>query len=307
MNFTLNSKFKSQLPILAVALSGITFGTIGYSGTYLLSIGMSVSEMLFWRFSIAAFSLLFLIKWPSLKTAKKTISIKAIIYCFLLGGIAYSFSTSCFFSSIPYIGSGIAMVIFYAFPILVALLNWGIDGKKLTLLEGIAIAMMVPGIVLLANTDNIQFAPYGILLATGSALFYGIYFYGSKKGGKTLPALLSSLVVCLGNTFFFASVCLIKGDIHLPQTLTVWMQCIGFAVIGTLIPLWLLFVGLKTVPVTKAALISILEPITTVMIGVILLDETLSFSQMLGIALMFLAVIIVQLKVRPHPETLVLE
>jgi drug/metabolite transporter (DMT)-like permease len=307
MNLSLSPKLKSQLPILAVALSGITFGTIGYSGTYLLSVGMSVSQMLFWRFSIAAFSLLFLIKWPSVKAAKKTISFKAIAYCFLLGGVAYSLSTSFFFSSIPYIGSGIAMVIFYAFPILVALLNWGIDGKKLTLLEGIAIAMMIPGILLLANTDNIQFDPYGMLLGAGSALFYGIYFYGSKKGGQTLPALLSSFVVCLGNTFFFASVCWIKGEIYLPQTFMVWIQCIGFAVVGTLIPLGLLFMGLKTVPVTKAALISILEPITTVMIGVLLLEETLSFGQIAGIALMFLAVIIVQLKAHPHSEALVLE
>jgi drug/metabolite transporter (DMT)-like permease len=290
-----SSKLESSLPVIAIALSEIMFGTIGYFATYLFSVGMSVSQMLFWRFFIATITLLFLIKWPSKKNFNKAISGKILFYCFLLGGVAYSLSASCFFSAIPYIGSSIAMVIFYAFPVLVAMLNWLFDGKKLTLVEGIVIGVIILGILLLSITEDIKFDPYGMLLGAGSAVFYSIYFYGSKKSGQSLPALLSSLVVCLGNSVYFAGMCWINNEIYLPQTFVIWVQCIGFAVVGTLIPLWLLFIGLKTVPVTKAALISILEPITTVLIGVILLEETLSLYQIIGIIFMLLAVIIVQL------------
>jgi drug/metabolite transporter (DMT)-like permease len=293
---TTNARLKTQLPVFAVALSGITFGTIGYSGTYLLSIGMSVSQMLFWRFFIPAFALFFLLKGQLSKGQFASRKIKAFVSCFLLGAATYSVSTSCFFSAIPYIGSGIAMVMFYAFPILVALLNWLIDGKKLSLLESIAIAMMIPGIILLADVNALQLNTYGILLGVGSAFFYGIYFYASKKTGENLPPILASFAVCLGNAVFFATLCLLNNELSLPQTRMVWMQCLGFGIIGTLLPLWLLFVGLKTVPVTKAALISILEPITTVIIGVIVLEEKLSLSQTLGVVLMLLAVMMIQTK-----------
>jgi len=296
INLTASARLKTQLPVLAVALSGITFGTIGYSGTYLLSIGMSVSQMLFWRFFIAAFALFFLLKRQFSQGQFTGRKIKAFVACFLLGVATYSVSTSCFFSAIPYIGSGIAMIIFYAFPILVAVLNWLIDGKKLSLLEGIAIAMMIPGIILLADANALQFNVYGILLGVGSAFFYGIYFYVSKKTGESLPPILASFAVCLGNTVFFAILCLLNNELSLPQTKMVWMQCLAFGIVGTLVPLWLLFFGLKTVPITKAALISILEPITTVMIGVMVLEEQLSLSQALGVVLMLAAVVMVQTK-----------
>ena len=78
----------------------------------------------------------------------------------------------------------------------------------------------------------------------------------------------------------------------------VCLQYIGFAFIGTVLPLWLLFYGLKKVNVTKAALVSVLEPISTVLIGVLLLDETLSVHQIAGIIIMLCAALLVQFNVK---------
>lgn len=287
------------LPALCVALSGITFGTIGYFGIRLFEAGFSVSEMLFWRFIIAAFCLVFLIKIPEYT---KT-SPKALFSCFLLGGIFYSLSTFCFFTAIPHIGTGIAMVTFYLFPILVALLNWLIDKRRFSWLETAALGLIIPGVVLLSITDDVRFNAYGMMIGLGSAVFYGIYFYASKKSGNFISPVLASLMVCLGNAFFYFLACLKNGSFYPPYALGAWIICLGFSLIGTALPLWLLFVGLKHINVTKAALISVLEPISTLVIGVIALNELLSVSQIIGIIVILVAALIVQIRVKKQPTS----
>lgn len=115
------------LPAFYVALSAISYGSIGYFGTRLFEAGFSVPAMLFWRFGLSAICILFFIK-PYV-TSK--VSMKDLLFCMVIGGVFYGISTFCYFSAVPYVGSGIAMVIFYSFPILVALLDWCIDKKKL--------------------------------------------------------------------------------------------------------------------------------------------------------------------------------
>lgn len=241
-------------PALCVALSGIAFGTIGYFGVRLFESGFLASHMLFWRFLIASLLILPFVKLSSLFS----ISFRSLITCFFLGGIFYGLSTYCFFSAIPYVGSGIAMVIFYAFPVLVAFLSWCIDKKKLSSFEMLAMCLIFPGVLLLSATDSLNFDIQGIWIASGSALFYGIYFYASKKISNTVPSSVASLLICLGNTAFFLAICLYQKDFRVPQTNYQWFQYIGFSFIGTVLPLWLLFVGLKGINVTKAALISVL-------------------------------------------------
>ncbi len=284
----------SILPILSVALSGVTFGTIGYFGTKLFEAGFSGSQMLFWRFVLAAIFILPFIRLPR----HANISVKALAICFLLGCAFYSLSTYCFFLAIPHIGSGIAMVIFYLFPLLVALMNWAIDKRRLSLTEILTLVLIIPGIILLSISDNIEFNTIGILLGFGSALFYGIYFYTSQKIGQGIPSLLASLMVCLGNAFFFSMICLYDHNFHIPQTPLIWFQCIGFAFIGTVLPLWLLFYGLKKVNITKAALVSVLEPVSTVLIGVLALAETLSGHQIFGMFIILSAALLVQCNVK---------
>ncbi len=281
-----------NLPAIAIGLSGISFGTIGFFGSRLFDAGFTAYQMLFWRFLFASLLLLPLLKGYSIRH----ISLKGLLSCLGLGGIFYSLSSFCFFQAIPYIGSGIAMVIFYAFPLIVAFLNWIIDHQKLTPRELLAIVLMIPGVLLLALSNDVQFDPFGIVLGMGSALFYGIYFYASKRGGEHLPPVWASLMVCVGNMLFFALICWQGNGFNTPQSNGSWGYCVGIALLGTTLPLWLLFVGLKKVPVTKAALISVLEPISTVMIGVIVLDETLSFLQFFGMIIILAAAILVQLK-----------
>ncbi len=289
----MNRSINTFSPALCVALSGITFGTIGYFGVRLFQGGFLAHHMLFWRFLLASIFIFPFIKGYSSHTA---ISLKGLISCFFLGGIFYGLSTYCFFSSIPYIGSGVAMVIFYAFPVLVAFLSWGIDKKKLTAFETLAMCLIFPGIVLLSVTDTLEFDVYGIWIAIGSAFFYGIYFYASKRVSKNTPPLLASFMICLGNTFFFFLVCLYERDFRVPQTQYHWFQYVGFSFLGTVLPLWLLFIGLKKTNVTKAALISVLEPLSTVIIGIWILEETLSNQQIFGMVILLFAAIIVQFK-----------
>src|SRR5690349_2102438 len=102
-------------------LSGLLYGLIGYFGTTLINTNMSVSNMTFWRFLIATiFIFLFCFKYLN----NKEIQFRSLFQAFVAGALFYSFSTMIYFASSRYIGTGLAMIIFFTFPIFVIFLSW---------------------------------------------------------------------------------------------------------------------------------------------------------------------------------------
>lgn len=67
-----------------------------------------------------------------------------------------------------------------------------------------------------------------------------------------------------------------------------------FAVIvATAIPIQLLLDGLKYVSPVKASILSVFEPLVTVFIGFVLLHETMSSLQSIGITIVLLGAILI--------------
>lgn len=56
----------------------------------------------------------------------------------------------------------------------------------------------------------------------------------------------------------------------------------------------LIFVGLRRIRATHASIVSMLEPLFTIALGVLILGERLSLAQLLGGALVLLSVVILQ-------------
>jgi drug/metabolite transporter (DMT)-like permease len=202
--------------IIWAALSGILYGSIGFFGIKVIDAGVSVHLMLFWRFLFASIFILPFIPLNNLKN----ITLKSFSSSFILGSVFYAISTYLFFISSKQIGTGLAMVLFYTYPVFVVLFVWFFDSIKLSKLGQIAIISFIIGITLLIEKKGANFNIIGVGIGALAAIFYGIYFYASKRVATVSDVYVSSLIICLGNSFTFLIISIIKNDFHLLPNLS---------------------------------------------------------------------------------------
>lgn len=275
--------------ILFAIASGLFFGAIGYFAMGILQADISIPNMLFWRFFIAGLFTTLI----SFSVFKKQIY-RDLFKSFLLCAVFYSSSTALYFLSSTYIGTGLAMVIFFTFPVFVIFLSWLFYKQKISPIYYIAIALILIGLGLLSHNAEIALDAIGILFAIFSAVLYAIYLVASKKQAGQLHPLLLTLMVCYSCSFVFFNISIFHGSFVIPQTLEVWGHVMGLAVICTALPILFTLYGLKYISAAKTSILSALEPVIVVIIGVLFLEEAITFKQVLGIIIILSAAILVQ-------------
>ena len=104
--------------LLAIA-SGLCYGLVGYFGVRIIEENFSVSLMLFWRFFVATVFVgaLLIPQYKQIPLDRQ--ALKAFSY----GMLFYGVSTTLYFVASEYIGTGVAMVIFFTFPAWVMVIN----------------------------------------------------------------------------------------------------------------------------------------------------------------------------------------
>ncbi|HHF7366354.1 TPA: DMT family transporter [Legionella bozemanae] len=259
-------------------LSGFLYGFIGYFGLSAMNGNLSASTMLFWRFLISSMIIL-IIMLPKIK--KNNDSYKNMFLAFLTGAFFYGISTWLYFLASNYIGSGLAMVIFFTYPVLIMLLNYFFYGQSIPQVYYFAILVILMGMTLMVDLDALSFNLWGILLGIASAFFYACYIIGSKR--NELSPNMSTFMVCLGCMVTSLFVSLLNHSFAIPSSMDVWYHLFGISIIATVAPIILLLYSLKYISSEKASILSVLEPVFVVIFGVLLLGEELDFWGAVGI------------------------
>lgn len=260
------------------ALSGLLFGLIGYFGLSVINANVSINTMLFWRFAVSGLFICILLI-PQLKTLTfdKIELAKVTVY----GAAFYGTCSILYFVATKYIGSGLAMVIFFTYPTIVMLINFLFLGQKITKIYYLALVIIFIGMILLVNGSEFKFDMMGIALSLLSAVLYALYLIASKT--SPVPALLSTLFVSLGAMLVALIAALIDRSFILPTNFTIWVNICGIGIICTALPIVLLLKGLKHITSLQASILSVLEPVFVVIFGIILLGENVTFVQGFGV------------------------
>lgn len=261
-------------------LSGFLYGLLGYFGMVLLKSGLSPVNVSFWRFLVSSIFLLLVSVLVSRKIAGEK---KHYIRAFINGALFYSAPSTLFFIASLYIGTGQAMVIFFSFPAFVMMLNRVLYGRRIKPYYFISFAVILSGLVMLVDVGEVSFDLWGIALSLLSAVSYALYVVFSKE--VKLSALDSTLMVSLGCCCTSLILAVFTGTFLLPTHTEQWLNLLGIAVICTAVPILLMLEALKYIPTDRASLLSVLEPVFTVIFGVLLLGEALSLKAALGICL----------------------
>ena len=166
----------------------------------------------------------------------------------------------------------------------------------------IATLLAVAGCALLAASgDGVSVDLFGIVLAVGAGISYAAYTLFVKDLLEDHPPdAVMAVVFCLGALLLVPLVW--NGHfawLAQPRGLAVVLH-LGLVTAG--VAYWLFARGLQTVGVATAVTLSLAEPATAGLLGVLVLGETLTVPAGLGIGLLFAGLVVLALGSRRLPK-----
>lgn len=236
---------------LYAIISGLCYGLVGYFGISLVNANLSLFNMLFWRFLTSSL-LVGLIIIATHKAFNDDLGkvLKILVY----GATFYTATSITYFLSSMYIGTGLAMVIFFTYPSMIMFFNWFYYRKPIPKTYYVAIALIIIGMILLTDISELKCDLIGISLGILSAVFYAGYILSNKKNNTVSP-FVSTFMVSIG----CMTLCFILSMMHrsfvIPSTLGVWGNIFGLSIICTAVPILLLLESLKYISAEKASIL----------------------------------------------------
>ena len=280
-----NDTFKG---ILCGVLSAVSFGTNPLFALPLYQRGMNTCNVLLYRFFFAVLLLggLILIRRESFRIGRKH-WVPAVF-----AGLLLAFTCLFMFLSLWFLDAGIAATILFVYPLMVALIMRVFFQEKLNAATWIGMFLSLGGIAMLYRNDGVgKFSVTGVVYILLSALTYAVYMVHVKESQlKTLPpGVLTFYAMALGLPVFLIS---LRGgaDLQLPPDLFSWGCVFGLALCPALLSFVLLAAAVRCIGATKTAILGASEPITSILIGVLIFGEKLNLRQILGIVLILGAV-----------------
>ncbi|MCY6371438.1 DMT family transporter [Clostridium ganghwense] len=282
--------------IIYSMLSSAAFGLTPIWTKDACSRGTNSMTVLFFRVLITAIILLlyFFIKKVDFKINKKQ-----FFSLLFLGVIGYASTTICLFLSYNYVSSGLATTLHFVYPAVVTILMVLIYKEKIHLGKILSLIFSVVGVYCLIYTKNIQINPKGVFLAIISGVFYSIYIIGVDKGEvKEMNVLVSTFYVTL-----ISAICIfIFGEftvgIKLEISYYIAIDSLCIAIISTLLALVAFMKGIKIIGSSNASILSTFEPIVSVILGIIILKEEITFSIVIGTILIIFSVLVLTITER---------
>lgn len=205
-----------------------------------------------------------------------------LISC-LMAAAANTISLSCFYIALTLIDVSIAMVLFSFYP-MVTILLLAFRGEPITRRIAFRLGLVIAGVYLLVGPGG-KVHPLGIILVTGTAVFYSIHLTVIQWRLNHYPSRTVTLYIISFMTLMMTGIYAVLYR-ELPVLSPVgWGVVLWTGIVSTAIARFALFAGIRRIGSGQTALLGPVETLLTVLWAILLLDERLSPLQVLGGAL----------------------
>jgi drug/metabolite transporter, DME family len=211
-------------------------------------------------------------RWPVLATLLAAIMIAAYQLLFFAGikrtGVAIG--------TIAGIGSA---------PIMAGLLTLIVERRFAGWRWLIATGLAVCGCTLLvAAGSRIQVDQLGVLLAMGAGASYAIYTMATKRLlNENPPQAVQAVVFCIGALFLLPL--FLRSDLSWMRLLNGWVVALYLGLVTVAVAYTCFGFGLRSVSSSDAVTLTLAEPLTAGLLGILVLGERLTIPALLGVGL----------------------
>ncbi len=282
---------------LFAAIAAASYGTNPIFAIPLYREGISVTSVLFMRYAMAVAIMFFatMIKSPKAFVIKpKYVGLLAFM------GILMVLSSIALFESYKYLSAGIASTLLFFYPVMVAVIMAIFYKERLTKKSWACLVTAFIGVVILSKDDDGGFISLlGLTLVMLSSLAYAIYLVYINRGPmKNIDTSTITFYVILGGFLVMILYCIIDGGVTFPATTKGWINAVGLGVFPTVVSLIFTSRAIALIGSTETAIFGALEPLTAVILGILILGETLTLAPAIGMILIFVSVTVLMMKKR---------
>ena len=232
-----------------------------------------------------------------------------------IGGLALT--QLMYFLAIWLLPVGVALVLEFTAPFLVALWVRFVRGQSVPRLVWLGLGVAMAGLATIAEVwAGFSLNALGVAAGLGAALGFSVYFLAGEGALHASPPRDSLSLSMWGFAFatlFWAVAApwwdfpwhYLQGESEvLPGAVTAdWILALYMVVGGTVLPFWLALAALRYLTAAQAAGIGMLEPVMASIVAFVILGELLSFWQILGGLVTLTGVGLAELARRSSPST----
>lgn len=203
----------------------------------------------------------------------------------ILSGMAMGINWILLFEAYKYTTVAISTLSYYFAPVIVTVVSPFLFKERLTKKQVLCFVMSTIGLALVIGITDLGSGGndgLGITFGLGAACFYAAVILLNKflKGvtgiHRTFLQFLAAIAILIPYVIF-------RGGIHLENLDGLGWGCLlVVGLVHTGITYCLYFSSLKELPGQEAAILSYIDPLVAIVIGVALLGEPLSWQQLIG-------------------------
>ena len=220
----------------------------------------------------------------------------------LLGIFGYYLSSLFDFIGLQYVSAGLERLILFLYPTFVVLINIAVFKQKISALQKWALLLTYVGLAiayfgeLKFDIGNPNFI-WGSFLIFLCSITYAIYIVGS---GRVIPAIgvtkftAYAMLASTGGIFIHF---MLKGNYdELNTGAGLWWYGLLLAIVATVVPSFLISIGLKKIGSSNVAIISSVGPISTIIQAHFILGEKIFAAQIAGTVLVIAGILLISKK-----------
>lgn len=290
--------------ILFTVLSALLYGFTPVLASITYDMGNTPLTMTFFRNLFAGIFLLGFIQYKKIDLKVVKGDIKNLLFVSVIGVLL---SNILLYSSYSYIGVGSTTTLHFTYPIFVALFARFFFKEEIHTRKKIVLVMASIGVLFFIDVKDMV-NMVGIFYAVLSGVFYAFYMVWMEK--KNLASqnpykisfyicLFSAITLTISNFFFKFLV----FDLSPLAYILIIISAIATSFLATVF----LQLGIHEIGSTSAALFCLVEPITSIISGAIILNETLNISKVVGCIIIFLAISLLTIDKEEKEEKIILE
>jgi drug/metabolite transporter (DMT)-like permease len=324
---------KSHLGRATAALFGGT-GAISFAPIF-AKFGegyLGIVALAFWRVAIA---LPALATYAFFKTGRHPFADAAghvdrrAVWMALVAGVFFGIDLSLYHMAMGETTAGNATLLSNCAPIFVALAAWMIFKERFGRVFVVGLVFAIAGAIVLswaqtrmdagnvydptgadhaADATDASSTLRGDLLAFGSAIFYAGYQLCIKRARQTLNTQTGMTLSMTASTVVITIIAIARGDAFLPSAWQGWMAVLGLALLVQLGGQVVIVYAIGHLPVSFATVGLLAQPILVMVLGWVLLGESLSAWHVVGAAAVLVGIYLARRgsdlrKTNSKPET----
>ncbi|HMJ33454.1 MAG TPA: DMT family transporter [Baekduia sp.] len=273
--------------------SACGFGALAIFAKEAFGAGVTVVTLLSLRFILAAALFWVIVTVRGARLPSRRVLLTSLA----LGAAGYAVQAGLYFGALTRIDASLTSLLLYIYPVLVFVGALALGRERASRRRLGALGLATAGTVLVLLGGSVgAIDGLGVAMALGAAVVYATYILVADRVVAQVDPFMLSALICTGAAVAVSAAGLVDGSLDMTFGAAGWGWIAAVACGSTVLAVSAFFLGLRDVGPATASIVSTAEPAVTVGLATVIYSEALGAGQLVGGALVLVAVIILQLR-----------